>query len=161
MSKKYEAEYGLEDDDDQESESETITREQVALFESTMPLLRAMDAEFAKLSSKKPETTLSKTKVIFVNRLLTDLRGLLADQPTIKYLDLLGDDDLPQYSDVVLILSQYHAAMTAFKSRYRDPSSDGHRWNLKGDSEMEEDSEDDEDSEDQDDEEDDETSDRT
>jgi hypothetical protein len=158
MSKKYEAEYGLEDDDDQESESETITRQQVALFESTMPLLRAMDAEFAKLSSKKPETTLSKTKVIFVNRLLTDLRGLLADQPTIKYLDLLGDDDLPQYSDVVLILSQYHAAMTAFKSRYRDPSFEhDHRWNLKGDSEMEEDFEDDEDSEDQDDE----TSDRT
>jgi hypothetical protein len=66
-----------------------------------------------------------------VNRLLADLRGLLAEETTIKYLDLLADDELPQYSDVVLILSQYEAAMTSFHSRYFNRRDE--RWNLQDD----------------------------
>src|ERR1022692_3981910 len=77
--------------------------------------------ELRKFALKKPEATLSKQKVLIVNRLLTDLKTLLADEPNSKYLDLLTDDDLPQYSDVVLILSQYEAAMKSFSTRY-------HKW---------------------------------
>lgn len=119
----YEEEY-----DDEEPEVPSITSAQAALYVSTRPLLHAMASEFAKLSLKKPETTLSKTKVTFVNRLLADLRGLLAEETTIKYLDLLADDELPQYSDVVLILSQYQAAMASFHSRYFNRRDE--RWNL-------------------------------
>ncbi len=34
------------------------------------------------------------------------------------YLDLLDEDDLPQNSDVALILGQAEAAMEAFKNKY-------------------------------------------
>jgi len=74
--------------------------------------------ELRKFAIKKPEATLSKQKITIVNRLLTDLKALLSGEPYNKYLDLLTDDDLPQYSDVVLILSQYEAAMRAFRSRH-------------------------------------------
>ncbi len=131
-----------------EEEPETVTAEQVALFEATEPLLEAMAEDFRKLASKKPETTLSKTKVSFVNRLLTDLQSLLVREPTIKYLDLLPDEDLPQYSDVVLILSQHKAAMAAFKTRYRHYSSmtGSHEWDIE-EMESEEDFEDEGDNE--------------
>ena len=39
-------------------------------------------------------------------------------EATHAYLDLLDEDDLPQNSDVVLILGQAVAAMEAFKDRY-------------------------------------------
>jgi hypothetical protein len=138
MSDEFEDEYDEEDGDEEEA-PESITSEQAVLFESTRPLLHAMAKEFEKLSSKKPETTLSKTKVTFVNRLLTDLKGLLANEPTIKYLDLLTDEELPQYSDVMLILSQYQAAMVGFRSRYFNRQTES--WNLQDDPDEENDEE--------------------
>ena len=90
----------------------STTREKVAEYETTSPLLRAMYREMGELSKKKPDGTLSKKKVSIINRLLTDLMKLLEDEPESKYLEMLADDDLPQNSDVVLILSQYSAAMT-------------------------------------------------
>jgi hypothetical protein len=101
-----------------EEDAEGTTPEKVELFEATEPLLTAMLDELRKFASKKPDGTLSKQKISIVNRLLTDVKGLLSDEPNSKYLDLLTDEDLPQYSDVVLILSQYEAAMKAFRSRY-------------------------------------------
>jgi hypothetical protein len=95
-----------------------ITEQQADTFDATQPLLKAMGNDLRKFALKKPDASLSKQKVAFVNRLLTDLRELLANEPSIKYLDLLTDEDLPQYSDVVLIISQYDAAMTAFSLRY-------------------------------------------
>jgi hypothetical protein len=101
-----------------EEDAEGTTPEKVQLFEATEPLLIAMLDELRKFALKKPDGTLNKQKVSIVNRLLTDVKGLLTDEPNSKYLDLLADEDLPQYSDVVLILSQYEAAMKAFRSRY-------------------------------------------
>lgn len=92
--------------------------EKAQLFETTAPLLRAMQAELKKFAQKKPEMTLSKPKVAFINRLLQDLRELLRDESNIKYLDLLDDEALPQYSDVVLVISQYEAALSAFHHRH-------------------------------------------
>jgi len=96
-------------------DEEATTRGAVKTFKATNPLLTAMLDELRKFASKKPEATLSKQKIAIVNRLLVDLKTLLADSPNSKYLDLLSEYDLPQYSDVVLILSQYEAAMKAFR----------------------------------------------
>jgi hypothetical protein len=104
-------------------DSKTITTEQVEIFEATQPLLSAMADELRKFALKKPDATLSKAKVTFINRLLIDVKSILTEEPNIKYLDLLTDDELPQYSDAVLIISQYEAAMKAFKFRYYAYSS--------------------------------------
>jgi hypothetical protein len=50
-------------------------------------------------------------------------------------LDLLDEDDLPQNSDVVLILGQTVAAMGAFKEKYfrYDKYRMEHRWSISDD----------------------------
>ena len=86
--------------------------------DNLMPLVEAMLREFQELSKKKPDSPLSKRKVEIVNRLLQDVHKLLEGEPTSAYLDFLDEDDLPQNSDVVLILSQTVAAMKRFRERY-------------------------------------------
>ena len=97
------------------NESVVISRADVTLYEALWPLLSAMRDDYSELSKKKPDGTLNKLKVHGVNRLLTDLKELLKNESVIRYLDLLSDDDLPQYSDVTIILSQYVAAMNSFR----------------------------------------------
>ncbi len=108
----------------------STTREKVSIYETTLPMLLAMNRELSELSKKKPEGTLTKSKVSIVNRLLYDVRQALKDEENFKYLDLLSDEDLPQHSDAVLILSQYVAAMNAFEDRYkgRDPRTHDVVW---------------------------------
>lgn len=95
-----------------------ITIERVRQYEALMPLLTAMFNEFKELSKKKPDGVLNRRKVELVNRLLKDVLVILEDQPSRAYLDLFDEDDMPQNSDVLLMLSQFHAAMQAFRDRY-------------------------------------------
>ena len=86
--------------------------------DNVMPLVEAMLREFQELSKKKPDSALNKRKVEIVNRLLQEAHKVLEAEPTSAYLDLLDEDDLPQNSDVVLILSVTVAAMKIFRERY-------------------------------------------
>ena len=106
------------------------TQEKVNAYETTSPLLNALYMEIQTLSKKKPDATLNQNKVTLINRLLSDIKDLLSDESHSKYLDLLDDEDLPQYSDVVLILSQFSAAMERFHSNYYgwDEMTGNHRW---------------------------------
>jgi len=83
-----------------------------------MPLLNSMYVEFKELSKKKPEAAVSKNKIKIVNRLLEKVREVLIEEESIEFLDILDEDDVPQTSDVTLILSQYVAAMNSFHSKY-------------------------------------------
>jgi hypothetical protein len=106
------------------------TLHQANLYDTTRSLLDALYAEMQELSKKKPEATLSESKVKLINRLLEDVRIVLKDEPEFKYLDLLVNESLPQNSDVVLILSQYKAAMESFRENYyrRDTRTNEFRW---------------------------------
>lgn len=98
-------------------------------FMLLFPLLIAMRNEYTELTKKKPDATLSKLKVKIVNRLLNDILTLVVkDDDAKKYLDLLDDDDLPQFSDVVIILSQYVSIMTRIRknSTYKDDGGEEH-----------------------------------
>ena len=55
-------------------------------------------------------------KVKMINRLLGKAKELLKDEPTIEFLDLLNEDELPTNSDAVLIMSQFIAAINKFHS---------------------------------------------
>ncbi|MFB0832058.1 hypothetical protein ACEU2D_21000 [Brevibacillus laterosporus] len=72
----------------------------------------------------------TKLKVNLINRVLTEIKEVLKNDPTIEFLDLLDDDTLPQNGDAVLILGQYQAAMKQFRLKYYGwVSRDGeHRW---------------------------------
>jgi hypothetical protein len=94
------------------------TDEKGEKHDDLMPLLTAMFREFQEASRKKPEAVLNKRKVEIVNRLLRDIMSVVEGESTRAYLDLLDEDDLPQNSDVVLILGQAVAAMETFKEKY-------------------------------------------
>jgi hypothetical protein len=117
---------------DPEDNEDTTTAERVAQYQALMPLLEAMFREFRELAKKKPDGALNKRKVAMVNRLLKDVLAIVEDEPSRLYLDLLEEDDLPQNSDVLLILSQFDAAMKAFHSRYyrTDPTTFESQWNI-------------------------------
>ena len=94
------------------------TKKKVESYEVAMPLLNAIYDEFKAFSKKKPDGALSKNKIAVVNRLLEKCRAVLQSEPSFEFLDLFDEDDLPQNSDVVLMLSQYVAAMQLFKEAY-------------------------------------------
>ena len=112
-----------------ETASEVTARSKVEAYATLMPMLQAMFREFQDASKKKPEAALNTKKIDIVNRLITGALSLLEGQPERKYLDLLESDEMPQNSDVVLILGQVVAAMEAFKKRYYKYSQfEGWRW---------------------------------
>jgi len=109
----------------------TVSAEEVQQYEMLRPLLASMRDTFDELAKKKPDGTLSKTKVAMVNRLLAPIYKLLENEPNHQFLDLLDEIEMPQNSDVILILNQ---ALTAMETFY---DSRAHRdglhtdWNLK------------------------------
>lgn len=104
------------------------TGEKSTQWDNLMPLLTAMLKDFQDATKKKPDAAISKKKVEIVNRLLEPIFAILDGEPTRKYLDLLDEDDLPQNSDVALILGQVFAAMEAFRGRYHGYDGSTHRW---------------------------------
>jgi hypothetical protein len=106
------------------------TAKKAGKHDSLMPLLAAMFREFQDLAKKKPDAALNKSKVAIVNRLLKDVFEILDGEDSRGYLDLLNEDDLPQYSDVVIILGQARAAMEAFHGKYHGGSDRGYGWGV-------------------------------
>lgn len=98
----------------------SVTSAQAHDHEVLSPLLTALYNEFQELSKKKPQEPVSRSKVKVVNRVLQPVIDLLDDEPQRKFLETLDDDDLPQNSDVVLMLGQALTAMKAFRTRYYD-----------------------------------------
>lgn len=99
------------------------TQKKINDFETLQPFLESMYVEFKDLSSKKPESAVSKGKISIVNRLLRQLKELLAQERSSAYLDLIDEELVPQMSDVTLMLAQYVTAMNQFKSEHTSYSS--------------------------------------
>ncbi len=118
-------------------------------WEVVEPLLNSMAQEFKELSKKKPDGPCSKRKISVANRLLERCREVLRDEPQLQFLDLFDDDDLPTYSDVTLMLSQYVAAIETFRAAHHR-GYDG--WSVLDDDDEYDDSEYDDGEEDEEDE---------
>ncbi len=112
------------------SNQKYTTSEKADLHDVVMPLLDAMHQEFKELSKKKPDSILSVSKVQTVNRLLESCRKVLELEQSLQFLDLVDADNIPQNSDVVLMLSQYVVAMKQFRSNYSgwDEIEKSNRW---------------------------------
>lgn len=110
------------------SEQEYTTEERASIHDTVMPLLNSMYLEFKELSKKKPDAAVSKSKILIANRLLLKVREVLVDEASVEFLDFLDEDDIPQTSDVTLILSQYVAAMNGFKQKFHGWNGGDHDW---------------------------------
>ncbi|EBX1830201.1 hypothetical protein GXA25_19210 [Salmonella enterica] len=104
------------------------SQDKAKTHDTTTPLLKAMYFEFKEISKKKPDSAISKGKIKIVNRLLEKVKIVLEDEESIIFLDLLDEDDVPQASDVTLILSQYVAAMEAFREKHYGWDGSTHDW---------------------------------
>lgn len=107
------------------------TQSKAQIHDAMTPLIKSMYSEFKEISKKKPESAVSKNKIKIANRLLERLRIILADEDTIEFLDILDEDDVPQASDVTLILSQYVASMEAFHDKYFGWDGSKSIWRIK------------------------------
>lgn len=81
--------------------------------------LESAYVEMKDFSKKNPDTTLNDRKVKSLNRILKDIKDLLANEPTASYMETLDEEMLPSNSDVVLTMSQYRSALENYRKKYR------------------------------------------
>src|SRR5271156_2057680 len=74
-----------------------------------------MLTEVSELSNKKPNDGLNKFKLKLVNVLLERMNKVLGSQKPFTDFETFDEDDLPTNSDVVVMLSQYAAAIFQFR----------------------------------------------
>ncbi len=106
------------------------TEENVTKYQMLSPMLETIYTEMKELSKKKQDVPLNKLKVDMINKILEKIKELLADEPTLQFVDLLDDETLPSNSDAVLVLAQFRSAMDQFKGRYfrKEPSGYNFKW---------------------------------
>ena len=101
------------------SDFEHITTDAaVQTYDAATGVFSALLSEVRELSKKKPDATLSASKVKLINNVLTDLLSILEQEPEGKYLHVLEDESLPQVSDALMMMVQFNAALVTFKKRY-------------------------------------------
>ncbi len=94
------------------------TEASITKFNMLRGLLASVYNEMKELSKKKPDEKLNEFKVNSINRILKQIKDILSNEPTNEFLDLLDSDFLPSNSDSILIIGQYNAAVSQFKSKY-------------------------------------------
>lgn len=106
------------------------TQAEVDTYEMLHPMLDKIAFEVRELSKKKQDGALNELKAKMINRVLTQIKDLLKNEPSVQFLDLLDTDTLPTNSDAILIISQYAAALSAFHDKYYgyDELNHSHRW---------------------------------
>jgi len=110
--------------------SPSPTDAQAATYDRLVPMLGAAHREMSELSKKKQDGIVNQLKIKMLNRLLTELGELLKDDPSHGFVDMLDEETLPQNSDVVLVLSQWKAALEQYKAKHYgwDGSEREYRW---------------------------------
>lgn len=94
------------------------TKSNAEQFDMLFPILESVFNEIKELSKKKQDGVLNEIKVKMTNRILSKVKLILKDDPTLEFLDLLDEESLPTNSDAVLIISQFKAAMEQYKAKY-------------------------------------------
>lgn len=104
------------------------TEAQIIEFEMLQKLLNSTFTEMKEFSKKKPDDKINKFKIFNINKILIPIKKLLANEPTVAFLELLDEDSVPSYSDAVLIIAQYISSMNQFHSIYHGWDGMNHRW---------------------------------
>ena len=98
------------------------TKDQVEHFKMLDQLLSSIYVQLRKFSRKKPDEPLNSFKVKTINRILEKVKVILKGEPTIEFLDMLDDANLPTTSDSILVIAQYEASMERFRRKYTNES---------------------------------------
>jgi len=87
--------------------------EQVQQFLKLQPQLQSAYDEISLLSKKKPTDSLNTFKLKFINSILLRANSILGDfyQPFPGEFEVFDEEDMPNNSDVVFILSHYMTSL--------------------------------------------------
>jgi len=85
-----------------------MERTEVDVFEKLVGQLMSLYDELAILSRKRPNDAVSTFKLRFINNLVSQANQFLGeDYMPLADFEVFNEDDVPQNSDVVFIVSQY------------------------------------------------------
>ncbi len=94
-----------------------MNKKDVDVFEKLSGQLISVYEEISLLSKKSPNDAVNKFKLKFLNKLLNDSNLFLAEKyKPFKDFNIFDEDDIPQNSDVVFILSQYIQCFEKFRA---------------------------------------------
>jgi len=108
-----------------------MNKQQVETFLKLQPQLKSAYDEIALLSKKKPTDSLNKFKLKFINSILSRANEILENkyQPFPDDFTLFNEDDMPNNSDVVFILSHYLTALEKLRCDNIKKENDyPHHW---------------------------------
>ena len=99
------------------ADKETLVNsaEEVQQFERLEQQLHSMLEEMSELSKKRPNDGVNKFKLKLVNVLLEGMNEFLGAHRPFKDFQVFDENDLPTNSDVLVMLSQYAAAVLQFR----------------------------------------------
>ncbi|TYA84064.1 hypothetical protein [Seonamhaeicola marinus] len=104
------------------------TKANAEQFDMLSPILDSVYEEIKELSKKKQDGALNALKVKMTNRILSKVKTILKDDPTVEFLDLLDEESLPTNSDAVLIIAQFKAAMEQYHNKHYGWNGIEHGW---------------------------------
>jgi hypothetical protein len=94
------------------------TEAEIARYEMLEMFLNSTFIQIKEFAKRKPAEGLNQIKIASLNRILSPIKELMKSEPSHPFLDLLDEDPIPTYSDAVVTLAQFQAAMEYFKSIY-------------------------------------------
>ena len=95
------------------------SQKEIELYGIIRPKIESIRNTIKDLSNKKPDVTLNSFKVKRVNLLLEQANDLLKDLKPYEDFSTFDEDDLPTYSDVLMILNLY---VESFEKYWQDNS---------------------------------------
>lgn len=102
-------------------------------FEKLAGQLVGLYEEMSLLSKKNPNDAVNKFKLKFINRQISESNDFLSDKyRPFDNFDIFSEDDIPQNSDIVFILSQYLQCMEKLRSDNVTPRNGTWYWYVKG-----------------------------
>lgn len=93
-----------------------MTKADVALYDKFHGQLLTMKSQFEALSKKNPNDVVNEFKIGLVNKLLSDINGLIGDFKPFPDFNQFENSPKVFNSDVLLILAHYLTAMSRFKN---------------------------------------------
>jgi len=115
-----------------------MNENQAIKFDKIEYRLNSIYVEFDKLSKKKPDSVINTYKLKQINDLFREANNLFDEgNISIEKLSLFDDTELPSYSDVVIVLTQYLEVLDYFRYRHTFLEYGSHYWILDNDKKLE------------------------
>lgn len=115
-----------------------MDEQEVEIFMKMQPQLKSAYDEIGLLSKKKPTDPLNRFKLKFINSILSRADEILGDEykPFPEEFTLFDEDDMPNNSDVVFILSHYMTSLENLRYDNIEKNEVNYRWYWLLDGEM-------------------------